>query len=34
MFRLTEFWDGFGITIKSVVQSVPFSAASVVPERK
>jgi hypothetical protein len=33
VFRLTEFWDRFGITTKSVVQTVPVSASVAVPAR-
>jgi hypothetical protein len=33
VLRLIEFWDGFGITTKSVVQSVPVSATAAVPAR-
>jgi hypothetical protein len=29
-----EFWEGFGITIKSVVQTAPISATAAVPETR
>jgi hypothetical protein len=33
VFRFIEFWEGFGITIKSVVHTAPLSATAAVPAR-